>query len=195
MTTHTYPATLKPSSMEWASTKTVIQFRSPFNGTTESIEFPGARWSISLTLPPALDFQGGEAEAFFSRLAGGMDRCALYNFIRPVPTGTMRGSPTLAATIARGDQSLQIATDGGLNAGDFFKISGQLFQCFQSCAAVASVLTVPLVQPVRAAISSGAAVAWDRPTALFVMPATSNRVAYGGGALASMQIDLEEVFT
>jgi hypothetical protein len=194
MTTHTYPASLLPDAMEWASLKSAIQFRSPFNGATESIEFPGARWGLGLSLPPTLDYLGGEAEAFFNRLAGGMDRVAICNFMRPVPRGTLRGTPTLAATSARGDLTLYLASLGSLAAGDFFKVGTQLFQCFQACSAIGSVLTVPLVQPVRTATAAGAAVQWDRPTALFVMPANSNRVHYGGGVLAALKIDLEEVY-
>lgn len=194
MSTFDYPLELKPESMEWASLKSSIQFKSPFSGTTESIEFPGERWGLAITLPPRLDYEGGQAEAFFSRIAGGMERVRIGNFMRPVPIGSMRGTPTLNADISRGDLSLRINTDGGLEAGDFFKVGAQLFQCFQTCDAVGSVLTVPLVQRVRVATSAGAAVGWDRPTALFVMPNTTNRVHYGTGILDRMQIDMEEVY-
>lgn len=193
MATHDYPAALLPQTMEWGSIKAGVQFRSPFNGAVEAIEFPGERWALSITLPQRLALQGGQPEAFFARLAGGVERVRLWHFLRPQPRGTMRGSPTLNASAARGAQTLLLNTDGTLEAGDFFKVGNQLFQAFESCTPSGGVLTVPLVQRVRVALTAGAAVAWDKPTALFCVPAMSSRAAYGPGAMAGIAIDLEEV--
>lgn len=181
--------------MEWGSVKRSIQSRSPITGAIESIEFPAERWQLSVTYPPRTVAEAGLAESFFSRVVGGVERIRIYNFRRPVPVGTMRGSPTLAASIARGDLSLQINTTGTLEAGDFFKIGNQLFQALFDASPVGGVVTVQLVQRVRAATASGAAVVWDRPTALFVLPATSNRVSYSDGIMNRFTQDYDEVFS
>jgi hypothetical protein len=195
MATFDYPDALMPQRMEWGSIKAGVQFRSPFNGGIESVEFPGERWRVSLTLPAMKPRNAGQAEAFFARVAGGSERVRLRHFLRPAPVGTMRGTPTLSAAAARGDLQLSISTTGTLRAGDFFKVGGQLFQAFADCAPVASVLTVTLVQRVRAALSSGAAVAWDRPTALFVCPANTFATGYSPGQAAPVSVDFEEVFS
>jgi hypothetical protein len=195
MATFDLPANLQPTAIEWGSIKAGAQFRSPFNGSVETIEFPGERWRVSLTFNRGTPALAAEAEAFLSRVAGGTERVRLRHFLRPAPVGTMRGTPTLSAAAARGDLQLSINTTGTLRAGDFFKVGGQLFQCFADCTPVASVLTVPLVQRVRAALSSGAAVTWDRPTALFICPAMSFAAGYSPGQAAPMSVDFEEVFT
>lgn len=189
------PASLMPQHMEWRSLKAGVQFRSPFDGSTEGIEFPGERWAVSLTLPPRRAAAGGEAEAFFARLAGGVERLRLWHVQRPQPRGTMRGSPTLQASVSRGALSLQIATTGTLEAGDMFGVGGQLFQAFQACTPSGGVLTVPLVQRVRAALTAGAAVTWDKPTALFIVPAMSSGAAFSPGVMAGLAADLQEVFS
>lgn len=194
MATFDHPNALLPESMEWASLKRAIQSRSPTTGATESIEFPAERWQISITYPPRMHRVAGLAEAFFSRVVGGVDRVRVYNFRRPVPWGTMRGSPTLAATVTRGAQALTINTTGTLEAGDLFKIGNQLFQSMSDVAPVSGVLTVPLVQRVRAPLSAGAAVQWDRPTALFILPATVNRSSFSDGLMNRFTQDFDEVF-
>lgn len=194
MATWDYPVSLIPQQMEFRSIKAGVQHRSPFDGSIESVEFPGERWALSLTLAPRRAANGGEAEAFFARIAGGVERVRVWHFLRPQPRGTMRGTPTLAASVVRGAQTLQINTTGSLKAGDFFKIGGQVFQAFLDADAVAGVLTVHLVQRVRAALAGGAAVEWDRPTFLCIAPNMTAAAGYSPGVQAPLAIELQEVF-
>lgn len=174
--------------------KRSIQSRSPITGAVEAIEFPAERWQVSLTFPPRQRIDAGLAEAFFSRVVGGAERVRLYDINRPVPQGSMRGSPALAAAANRGDLTLSISTTGTLSAGDKFGVGSQLFQAFADATPVGGVLTVQLVQRVRKPLASGAAVVWDRPTALFILPASTSRVAYGSGVMDSFTHDFDEVF-
>lgn len=184
---------LTPQSVSWGIQKAAINFRSPFAGSVESVEFPGQFWRISITVPQAKMRNGGQGEAFFSRLAGGAERVRVPYWPRLVPRGTMRGAPTLSAGAVRGDLQLLIVTAGTLAAGDMFGCGGQLFQAFQDCAAVAGVLTVPLVNRVRATIASGAAVTWDRPTVTCCAPSLSSSRIYDPGAAGPLAVDLEEI--
>jgi hypothetical protein len=195
MATFDLPSSLKPATMEWGSIKAGVQHRSPFNGSVESVEFAGERWRVSLSFNLGTPDRAAAAEAFFARVAGGFDRVRLGHFLRPAPVGTLRGAPVLAASAARGALSLSITTTGTLAAGDVFKVGGQLFQCLADCSPVSGTLTVPLVQRVRAALGSGAAVQWDRPTALFILPAMGFASGYGPGQVAPIAVDFEEVFT
>ena len=174
MATFDIPQGLRPESMEWGTAKRAIQSSGMFAASTQSIEFPGERWLLSLSYPPRMDMHAGEAEAFWSRLAGGVDKVRVWHYKRPLPVGSMRGSPSLAATASRGQQVVQIATTGDLKAGDLFRVGNQLMQCFQDCEPVAGVLTVPLVHRVRATISAGSPVEYERPFAIFHVPAITN---------------------
>lgn len=191
-----YPDTLLPQAMEWASVKAGVQHRSPFNGTLEAVAFPGERWRVSLTLARARagSDRAALAEAFFGRLAGGVDQVRLRHFLRPIPRGTMRGAPTLQLAVTRGAQQLVLATTGTLKAGDCFKIGGQLFQALADCTPGGGLLTVPLVQRVRANLAAGAAVEWNAPTFLAIYAAMTHASGYSPGAAAAVQVDLEEVF-
>ncbi len=194
MATWDFPLALMPKEIVWRSIKAGVQFRSPFDGTVESIEFPGARWGISLTLPQRSGASGGQPESFFGRLAGGVERVRIWHFQRPQPLGSMRGTPTLNAAAVRGDLVLKINTTGSLRAGDMFKVGAQLCMAFQDCTASGGVLTVPLVQRVRGTLASGAPVSWDKPTAEFVMPANTSDAGYFPGGMAGMACELVEVY-
>lgn len=194
MATWDFPAALTPQLWTWKSVKAGVQFRSPFNGAVETVGFPGARWGISMTLPQSPGASGGQAEAFFALLCGGVERVRMGHLRRPVPNGTMRGTPTLNTSAARGAQTVSINTTGTLSAGDLFKVGGQLFMAAMDCTPSAGVLTVPLVQSVRVALASGAAVAWDRPTVDFIMPAMTSAASYRPGAMDGIAVELEEAF-
>lgn len=194
MAVYDYPDTLTPQSMEWRSIKAGVQSRSPISGFVDTTEFPAERFAWLLTLPERRLADAGEPQAYFGALSGGIDRVRMRHFKQPVPRGTMRGSPTLHASVARGVKVLQIATTGTLKAGDLFKIAGQVFMAFQDCAPVAGVLTVPLVHRVRVALAAGTAVVWDRPTFLAIIPATSSSITMSPGKAAGMTVELVEVF-
>lgn len=192
MATYDHPTAMKPETMEWGSTKAGVQFRSPFDASVEGVEFPGEFWTLAIGYPPQLDTDSGALSAFWEFMAGGANKVRVYHFKRPVPLGSMRGSPTLSYPVTRGDQSLSINTDGGLKAGDFFKVGNQLFRALFDCDSVGGVLTVKLVQRVRAALPAGAAVLWDRPMATFIYPAKSHSTSFGAGVTGRATVDLVE---
>jgi hypothetical protein len=192
MATYDHPTALKPENMEWGSTKAGVQFRSPVDGSVEAIEFPGAFWTLSIGYPPVFDTDSGLLESFWSMMAGGFNKVTLWHLKRPQPLGTMRGTPTLAASVARGADTLTINTTGGLKAGDFFKIGNQLFRCLFDCNAVGGVLTVPLVQRVRSALTAGAAVTWDKPTTTFIFPTKSFSLGIASGVTGRALVELVE---
>jgi hypothetical protein len=152
MATFDLPSSLMPATMEWGSIKAGVQHRSPFNGSVESVEFPGERWRASLSFNLGTPDMAAQAEAFFARVAGGSERVRLRHFLRPAPMGSMRGAPTLNASAARGDLQLLINTTGTLKAGDFFKVGGQLFQAFADCSPSGSVLLMKRTEPAPASM-------------------------------------------
>ena len=72
---------------------------------------------------------------------------------------------------------------------------GQLFQVASDVTlSDIGAATVPVVNRVRAAISSGGAVLWNRPTAEFILPAMQAGPVYRPGAIESAALDLVEVW-
>jgi hypothetical protein len=191
-----WPNSLYPTGLEWRLMKAGAQFRSPFTGSLQAVDFLGEYWAIRIQLrgegwrrkySPLL-------ESLLMYLAGGMNQVDVFHWVRPVPIGTMRGSPTVQTTTARGDSQLVVATTTGwtLLAGDLIKAGSQVFMVRTDCVASGGVLTVPLVNRIRGVISSGSAVTWDRPTLTVVMPEMSGGLVYQPGMRLPAELELVE---
>jgi hypothetical protein len=173
-------------------------WRGPFNGTAQVVDFVAERWMLSLTLPPTTRANAGSIEALLFRLTQGLDWVQCHHFARPVPRGTMRGSPTLSAQVTRGGTSLPITggtASGTLKAGDMLGCGGQLFMVRDDITLNGSGAgTVNVVNRVRATIASSTAVSWDKPTATFIVPSLFGTVAFRPRVQETVAMDLEEVW-
>lgn len=187
-----WPTEFTPQLVSWGIQKAGVQFRSPMAGNVESVEFAGSFWKCSVTLPDMTIDEGVSAQAFFARLAGGVDRVFVPYWLRPEPFGTMRGSPTLATTAARGAKVLAIAGSGTLKRGDMIGLDGTLFQVVADAIGVGGVITIGTVNPTRRIIASGTPVLWASPTIPFIVPSQSSVNNFEPGKHAPLAIDMEE---
>jgi hypothetical protein len=197
MGTQTWPTSLIPQTFSASLKKAGLQWRSPFNGTTQAVDFVAERWVFSLTLPPKRRSDSGKVEALLMQLAGGIERVRCWHFARPQPLGTLRGTPTMTSQAVRGDTSLAVTTTVGatLKAGDLIGAGGQVFMVASDCTADgAAHITVPVINRVRATISAAAAVTWDAPTVDMILPAMQPAVAYRPAILDGVAFDLEEIW-
>lgn len=88
--------------------------------TTQSL--PGGRWRAVLRfgdMPISFLKSRRQLEAFLLQQRGGADRLLLWNLLTPEPLGTMRGTVTLAATVAGGASTAQLA--GGVSAPNILR--------------------------------------------------------------------------
>lgn len=203
MTTYAAPAWLQAAQVEFGILKAGVQFNGPYNGTLQATDFVAERWVTSLVLPPRMRANAGAVEAFFNRMAGGVNWVSLWHFgsgssSQPgAPRGTLRSSPTLTSAIARGDLALSLSgcTPGEtLLAGDMIS-AVQLFQVADDAVANGGgVMAVNLINRVRTAVSGGTAVVWNKPTATFAMPAMGVRHVHVPGIMLGGQFDLVEVW-
>lgn len=174
MTTYTWPTTrvFTAASAEWRLAPNVFSLPSQFSGHTQTVELPGARWMVRVTFTPHNDADRALVEAFLAKVRGKANRIALWHPKRPAPLGTMRGSPVLAATEPRGETSLAITTTAGatLKAGDMIKVGDSLLMVTDDATADgAGAITVSVTPGLKAQVSAGSAVIWDRPTATFIL--------------------------
>ncbi len=198
MTTIAYPTSglFVPQAWDWGMRANVFMSTSPYSGDVQTVEVPGARWLCSLTYAPKSDAHQAEIEAFWARVRGPVNRVALWHMKRPAPRGTLRGTPTLASAVAQFATTLPITAGAGetLLAGDMVGVGGQLHMVTADATAAAGVITAQVSPPVRAARASGAAVTWDRPTALFITTAPEYRAQHTAKVSPGMTVDLVEVF-
>lgn len=196
MATYDLPAALCPQMASMGLRKTGVQFRGAFNGNLQAVDLAGERWVVSMTTPPKLSRAAGVLEAFSNLLAGGLNKVRLHHPQRHVPLGTLRGTPTLQVATLRGSQSvvLTVASGATLKSGDMFGLTGHLLQVAQDCTAVSTTLTVPIVNRMRGVVAAGAAVVWDRPTALFICGSMTNMVVHRPGYAEGVTLDFEEAW-
>lgn len=189
------PAGFRPSSVSLRLYTSQRVNAAPFGGSEQAVDLLNDRWLMSLRLPASLPADSAAREAFLASLRGQVNTCALWHFMRPVPRGTMRGTPTLSASAAQGASSIAITggtASGTLLAGDMLGVGGLLLMVAADVTLNGSGAgTVTLVNRLRTALSSAAAVTWSQPTAPFRLLNNAS-VTYLPGLAESVELDFGE---
>jgi hypothetical protein len=188
----TVPSWFDPATCEVGLQRQVVQHRSGITGTFQAIDLGVEYWTINLTTASRQRAASGRDEAFFNQLVGGAQPVSLWHFGRQEPKGTMRGSPTLSASAAQFAKTLSITTTGTLLAGDMIGVAGQLIQVAADATPIGGVLTIQTVNRVRAALASGSAVTWYRPTANFVMAESGTAFVHGPSVMSGSSFSFVE---
>ena len=82
------------------------------------------RWTQQLQALDGMELAiAGQWDALMLQLRGGVNHLAMHDLLRPLPAGTMRGSPTLSATLAAGATTAAMTGAGGVNL-----LSGSSFE-------------------------------------------------------------------
>ena len=161
------------------------------------------RWVMGLRSQQGLSLaNAGAWEALLLRLRGGINHLAVYDFLRPAPLGTMRGSPTVSATTVVGSNTIPLASAGAgatLLPGDWLQIgsgvgSHLIKVVVAATADGAGAVTVTFEPPLRAEVSSGTAVAWDKALGHYKMrnDSLSWSARANGPAIDGFSVDLLE---
>lgn len=196
-----WPTWCVPERIELALSRPSSQHRSEITKLGQAV-FRGVEfWTMTIYFP-AENGQGdaGRREALMNLLAGGDQVLRAYHFARPVPKGTMRGAPLLAAGVSQFAREISLSgayavggAPGTLETGDMLSLNDQLLQVASPCTADGSGnMVVPLVNRVRRSVAAGAAVGWDAPTAAFYLPDESTKSSYASNILAATSVTLLE---
>ena len=141
---------------------------SNFGGSEQVVDLLNDRWILSCELPPRLMDEGAWIEAFIGRMRGQTNTTSVYHFARPQPRGTVRGTLTLNASAAQGASTIVLTgcspSSGTLLEGDMLGVSGLLLMVATDCTASGGIISVPITNALRKALTAGAAVTWDKPT-------------------------------
>ena len=164
----------------------------PFGGSEQAVDLLNDRWLLSVEVGQQSYEIASQVESFINAMRGQTNTVLLWHFARPTPRGTLVGSPT-AQGASQGASSIVLNTTTGytLKAGDLIGVSDLLLQVQTDCTAAASAITVPIVNRLRKAINNGAAVTWDKPTAIFRLLSKSS-VLYSADTSESASIDFGE---
>lgn len=195
MATITFPSGLKTGAVSYG-VQFDVQITTSRNGKVFSYGLPGHRWLATINFEAELErAQRPQIEALIMSLQGGINRLQMHHFGRPIPNGTLRGTPTLAGALAVGAQSMTIANaNGTVKRGDILGLPGQLMMVLADATPVASNMTVAFAPALRTAYNSGTAVAWNKPTTLWI-PTNSSAGPFPyaqGGLRPGISLELVE---
>lgn len=170
---------------------------SPVNKARDTVDLIGDGWAWRFDYGNNLTSdERDEQRGYWDRFRGGANLLQAWPPVRPEPRGTLRGSPTLSAAAAEGAGTIVVAGSGGstLLAGDFLEVpfpdsSTQLVEIHSATGS--GTITCTLVAPLRKAASSGAALVWLRPSALFHV-VTAPLIPHEPKVSGGFTVELEE---
>lgn len=191
-----WPTNLVPSAFDFGLTRQVVAHRSDLNGMTQSADMLSQFWTATMTFAPRARVDGGALEAIMNQLMGGAQKVYLWHFARPVPIGTMRGSPTLSASAAQFANTFSLTGCGAnttLVAGDLIGINGQIMQvAADAVASSGGAMSITTTTRLRSSLASGASVTWNMPTARFISMDTGSKFSYSPDGLSSTSFAFQE---
>jgi hypothetical protein len=176
--------------------------RSPFDGSVQTGATQGPRWGAMLSLRRMPEADIVEMQAFAAKLRGRANRALIYNFARSVPRGTITTSGvTVNGALAVGATQLTLAGCGNaktLLTGDFIGVGGQLLMVVDgpyTSTAGGAMANVVFEHPLRAAVSSGAAVTLTKPTCRMI--STSDEIDWHTvrPLISEIGFEFEEAFS
>lgn len=189
------PVGLSVARQTWAQRRLDVEFRSAFGA--QAMEIAAPLWETTITASlkrPEL------WQVLMLQLRGKTNQLALWNFGRPVPLGTMRGTMTLGVTV-QGATTLSITASGQagktLLAGDYLGVGSGLNQqvvmvTANATANASGVISVSVEPPLRNAFAAGSIVTWNRPCALFRRTDSKTGWEYEPRVVRGMSLDLLE---
>lgn len=172
MSSYRWPAAWKPNRFRMQVLPNERLFQGYYSGQSQAIDLLGEMWVCEMDLPPSRDEErGADMEGFFDRLLGRVHLIELWNMKRPVPRGTLRGTPELANDVSQLASSIRILCEPGMTikVGDNIGIgSGQTSRAVTNATAdEEGEMVVSIMPRARIAYAAGTAILWDKPTVLF----------------------------
>lgn len=201
MATYTYPTTRAwmPRSQYWGTRTNTRTNTSALNGASQTVTLPGSRWLVTMSYPQQTQAERSALMALLFKVSGGEHLLALGDMAQPRPRGSINLTGVTASAAAQFATSVALNGCGNartLLAGDKFAIAGQLLVCTDDATASAGgVMTVSFRHMLRAAVTGGASVTLDGPTALFQLLATDiGSQSDPAARTGSLSFDLVEAF-
>ena len=195
----TFPTSLQVSKQTWGQQRQDVEFRSMFGAQSVAVASP--LWSISMVVTDSLQANSGAWQSLLLQLRGRENQLAMYNIARPIPVGTMRGNMTFSAAAAQGATTFSVIASNmpakTLLAGDFLGFGSGLTQQVVMVVANAvsdttGTITVTVEPPLNNAFTSGSAVTWSYPCALFRRIESKSQWDYSSVVVSGMTMALLE---
>lgn len=149
-----------------------LDFTSPLNRTTQTLEFPGAHWAGAFTLPPQKRPTAAAWLSFYVQLRGGAGRFYGFDPGARSPRGIASGSPLVNGAGQYPGNTLvtdawPVSITGLLLPGDYFQVGDELKMVTAIVSSNGSgSATITFEPPLRAAPVDNAPIIYTNPTCI-----------------------------
>jgi hypothetical protein len=202
MTSIVFPAIPAPSSASWRLRATTQTHTSPFDGTTQTLALPAARWEASLAWQTLTVAQYRTLSAWLAGLQGQAGRFRFGPYQSHLSRLAVGGGVPVVNGAGQSGATLSIrgfaANADAFRAGDFLSYldtSGRarLHQVTADVTASAGgIAAVSITPPIRRAGADGVAVEIAAPFGFFRMTEDAQDIAVRPGPFASVSLEMTE---
>lgn len=186
-----------PSSLNWHLESNTKTFRSPFNGASQVVRFPGSRWKCTVEYSVLEEAQARKIEAVLAALDGEYGRVKIRDW------GRDGEAPAGKPVVSDADQTgATLSTKGWtantvvLRAGDYLTVNSELKKVTADVRSNASgVAVIPIAPMLRSSPAVNSAVEVQNPWGIFKLTDNSQGAyARAPGGVTSMTVEFEEAF-
>lgn len=192
-----WPADVCPASLTWRPESNTKTFRSPFNGTSQTVRFPGTRWLCSLTFSNLSDEKSRRIDALVAELDGEYGRVKIRDWGRAGRPPA--GNPVVSDANQTGAELHSKGWTPGavvLHTGDYLTVNDELKMVTADVtAALNGTAIIPIAPILRSSPAANAKIEVSKPYGIFKLKdnqqGAGNRVP---GVFTSYTLELEEAF-
>ncbi|WP_312838458.1 hypothetical protein [Pantoea piersonii] len=186
-----------PSSLSWHLESNTKTFRSPFNGASQTVRFPGSRWKCTVEYAVLEEAQARKIEAVIVALDGEYGRVRIRDW------GREGKAPAGSPVVSDADQTgVALSTKGWaantlvLRAGDYFTVNSELKKVTADVTSDASGAAVIQFAPMlRSSPAASAPLEVQNPWGIFKLKDNSQgEIRRAPGLISSTTIEFEEAF-
>ncbi|MDW3570960.1 hypothetical protein N4235_08520 [Enterobacter asburiae] len=192
-----WPEDVCPASLTWRPESNTKTFRSPFNGASQTVRFPGTRWICSLTFSNLTDDKSRRIDALVADLDGEYGRVKIRDWGRAGRTPA--GNPVVSDANQTGNQLGSKGWTPGrlvLRTGDYFTVNDELKMVTADVTSTAAgTAVIPFAPMLRASPPANGKIEVAMPYGIFKLKdnqqGAGNRIP---GGFTSYTLEFEEAF-
>ncbi|WP_312627831.1 hypothetical protein [Scandinavium sp.] len=192
-----WPADVCPASLTWRPESNTKTFRSPFNGASQTVRFPGTRWLCSLTFSNLSDEKSRRIDALVAELDGEYGRVKIRDWGRAGRAPA--GNPVVSDANQTGAELHSKGWTPGalvLHTGDYLTVNDELKMVTADVTAAPNgTAIIPIAPILRSSPAANAKIEVAKPYGIFKLKdnqqGTGNRVP---GVFTSYTLEFEEAF-
>lgn len=192
-----WPEDVCPASLTWRPESNTKTFRSPFNGASQTVRFPGTRWVCSLTFNNLSDEKSRRIDSLVAELDGEYGRVKIRDWGRSGRTPS--GSPLVDGANQTGTELHSKGWTAGtvvLRQGDYITVNNELKIVTADVSSASNGTALITFAPMlRSSPPANAVIEVANPYGIFKLKdnqqGTGNRVP---GVFTSYTLEFEEAF-